>query len=125
MFTAPEKYRVKTGSFASYEHDGPNGHFVIPLSFRASAYVIASDGMDWEHVSVHIQERGKARTPTWAEMCKIKDLFWSPDAWVVQYHPAASEYVNNHPNTLHLWRPITNILSTPPSYLVGIVKEEE
>ena len=35
-----------------------------------------------------------------------KALFWDEDDCVIQYHPPRSEYVNNHQNCLHLWRPI-------------------
>jgi hypothetical protein len=56
-------------------------------------------------------------------MCHVKALFWDPEDWVVQYHPAESEYVNNHPHTLHLWRPTAATLPTPPSILVGVKDE--
>ncbi len=44
-----------------------------------------------------------------------KDMFFKEDEIVVQYHPAKSEYVNNMPNCLHLWRPTNGALPTPPS----------
>ncbi len=53
-------------------------------------------------------------------MCFIKDLFWDEDDVVVQYHPAKSDYVNNHQYTLHLWRPTEGEMPTPPSIMVGI-----
>lgn len=37
-----------------------------------------------------------------------------------QYHPPKSAYVNNHPNCLHLWRPIGIEMPRPPSIMVGI-----
>ena len=80
--------------------------------------VIASDGAGWEHVSVSL----KNRTPNWAEMCFIKDLFWNEEDCVVQFHPPKSEYVDNHPNCLHLWKPIGKQIKTPPSILVGFKK---
>lgn len=52
-------------------------------------------------------------------MCKVKDLFWEPEDWVVQYHPAKSEYISNHPGCLHLWQPLNEKLPTPPSIMVG------
>jgi hypothetical protein len=39
---------------------------------------------------------------------------------VIQYHPPESEYVNNHPNCLHLWRPTGCALPMPPSIMVGV-----
>ena len=64
--------------------------------------VIWSYGGGWEHVSID----GKNRTPTWDEMCFIKDMFFSDDECCVQYHPQKSEYVNNIPHCLHIWKPI-------------------
>ena len=55
-----------------------------------------------------------------SEMCQIKALFWDEDDCVIQYHPQSSEHVNNHPNCLHLWRPIGVSLPMPPSIMVGL-----
>lgn len=73
---------------------------------------IFSFGGGWEHLS--ISTIGEKRIPNWQEMCMFKDLFWLPEECVVQYHPAKSEYINNHPGVLHLWRPINEKLPTPP-----------
>lgn len=80
--------------------------------------IIWSFGGGWEHVSVCPYKR--SYTPSWAEMCRIKDIFWRDDETVVQYHPAKSEYVNNMPNCLHLWRPISQVMPIPPAIMVGI-----
>lgn len=77
----------------------------------------ADDGMPgepWEHVSVS----ARLGVPRWEEMCWIKDLFWGPDEWVIQYHPAAADYVNVHPNVLHLWKPVAVPIPTPPKVCV-------
>ena len=81
--------------------------------------VVWSYGGGWEHVSID----GKNRTPTWDEMCSIKDMFFSDDECCVQYHPPKSEYVNNIPHCLHIWKPIEQYsgeLPIPPSLFVGI-----
>ena len=73
----------------------------------------------WEHVSID----GKKRMPTWDEMCQLKDMFFTEDECCVQYHPQKSEYVNNIPYCLHIWKPIeqySGALPVPPSLLVGI-----
>ena len=80
--------------------------------------VIWSTGGGWDHVSVAPYKR--SYTPSWAEMCRIKDMFFWPEDVAVQYHPARSEYVNNMPNCLHLWRPQGVELPVPPSIMVGI-----
>lgn len=81
--------------------------------------VIWSYGGGWEHVSID----GKKRMPDWNEMCMLEDMFFKYDECCVQYHPPKSEYVNNIPYCLHIWRPIeeyTGKLPVPPSILVGI-----
>jgi len=78
--------------------------------------------MGWEHVSVtkRTKNRNVYSLPSWEEMCFIKDLFWSDEDTVIQYHPKKSEYVNNHPYVLHLWKPTNIELPIPNSLLVGI-----
>jgi hypothetical protein len=100
----------------------PNGIYRIMGPCGAELAIIVDDGVGtgaldgWEHVSVSTQRR----IPNWLEMCFVKDLFWNEDDWVVQFHPAKSQYVNNHPNVLHLWRPTEGNFPTPPSLLVGV-----
>lgn len=116
MFTVPEKFRVTSGPMGSSADFGNNGAFEVRLKLGQKVMVIASDQMGWEHVSVS----RKDRCPTWGEMCQIKSMFWGDDDCVVQYHPPKSAYVNNHPNCLHLWRPIGIEMPRPPSIMVGI-----
>jgi hypothetical protein len=51
--------------------------------------------------------------------CFVKNLFWEEEEVVMQLHPATSQYVNYHPNCLHLWRPMHMSILHPPSILVG------
>lgn len=53
-------------------------------------------------------------------MCFVKSLFWPPEDCVVQFHPPASEYVNNHSRCLHMWRWSRGDFPTPPAILVGV-----
>lgn len=108
-----------------------NGAFSIPLpgfGHKIIANCIVSDGSavedepefaGWEHVSVHIMEYGKQRIPTWSEMCAVKDVFWGPEETVVQFHPRKSEYINNHPFVLHLWRYKAGEFPIPNKLMVG------
>ena len=101
QFEKAEKFRVKSGPWASKIGD-VFGMFLVrhnDLGNRMTVMVAPSDS-EWQHVSVSYPYR----TPTWNEMCFIKNLFWGEDATVVQFHPKKSEYVNNHPHCLHLWR---------------------
>ena len=121
MFHVPEKHRIVTGRIASNESFGNNGAFELPpLRGGRKMFAIVSDGMGWEHVSVHVLDGKALRTPTWNEMCYVKDLFWDDEDVVMQLHPKKSEYVNNHPHVLHLWRPVEKEIPTPPSIMVGV-----
>lgn len=82
--------------------------------------IIVNDGQSggdrsgWEHVSVSLADR----TPTWDEMCAVKDLFWDKHETVMQFHPKESKYVNLHPYTLHLWKKVGVDPELPPIDLV-------
>ena len=128
MFHVPNQYRIRDGLMGSDDSFGNDGAFHIktppfPGAPKINLNTIASGGEGWEHVSVSIpnanQGPDRTRTPTWFEMCYVKDLFWDPEDCVIQYHPAASEYVNAHPGVLHLWRPIGVEIPRPPAMLVG------
>ena len=112
-----EDYRVRHGYMAS-ERGADYGKFEDVPGPCGQALRIISSGSDsetgWEHVSV-----SGRRVPNWQEMCWVKDLFWSDEDCVVQFHPARSEYVNFHPRCLHLWRPLRADMPTPPAHLVG------
>ncbi len=119
MFHVPNKYRITTDQlYGSDNTAGNNGAFFIPMLNKPSLKVIASDGMDWEHVSVSLSNR----TPTWEEMCRVKDIFWDKEDVVMQLHPAESDYVNCHQYCLHLWRPINQEIPLPDSIMVGLIK---
>jgi hypothetical protein len=117
MMRAPNRYRIRTGMGASSDADGCNGAFLLPGPIRP-LFVICSDGMGWEHVSVSIGG-DRTRTPNWLEMCHVKGVFWDDEDVVMQLHPRASEYVNHHAGCLHLWRPIGVTIPTPPMFMVG------
>lgn len=95
-----------TGNRGAFLVNGPTGLL----------QVIVSDQMGWEHVSVTYHK--KKRIPTWDDMCFVKDLFWAEDEVVVQYHPAKTDYINNHEHVLHLWRPVVVVLPVPPKEMV-------
>jgi hypothetical protein len=89
---------------------GPCGALLRIIA--GAAEVPESEG--WEHVSVSIDRRN----PNWQEMCFVKDLFWSADELVVQFHPPTSAHINVHPHCLHLWRPGDGHIRLPPRILV-------
>ncbi len=76
--------------------------------------VVFSWGGDWDHVSASYANR----CLTWEEMCMIKDIFFDEYETVIQYHPAKKDYINDHPYTLHLWRPQKEKIPIPPKHMV-------
>lgn len=77
--------------------------------------IMASSGMDWDHVSVSRANR----CPNWPEMEQVKHLFFRDDETAMQLHVPPIEHINCHPNCLHLWRPHTQEIPRPPSIMVG------
>lgn len=110
------KYRNKKAARMIYRNAGDdhNGVFSIPAEGYALS-VIASDGGGWDHVSV---SRTDGETPTWNDMCRIKDLFFDAGETVVQFHPKKSEYVNTHAGCLHLWKKQGQEIELPPQIFV-------
>lgn len=96
----------------------PGGRITAAGQSGQRLYCIASNGEGWEHVSVSVPNT--RRCPTWEEMAFVKDQFWHPDECVIQYHPPDDQYVNTHPYTLHLWRPLEFWIPVPPRELVGL-----
>ena len=132
-WTHLEAHRITAPDNPHSSNEGEHfGQFIIKLTHFTALCIIATEGDpegdsdcgaagEWEHVSVHARE-GKRfsapRTPTWAEMCFTKELFWEDDEAVVQYHPPKVSYVNQHPHVLHLWRHRTTPIPLPPTVCV-------
>jgi hypothetical protein len=110
MFHVPEAARI---------HDGPMGS--APNVGQWGAFYVPSPEPGWEHVSVNAIRGKQSRCPSWKEMTHVKDLFWDAEDVVMQLHPRRSQYVNAHPNVLHLWRPTHMVIPEPPAVLVGPV----
>lgn len=116
-----EQFRHREGRMGS-ETGERQGVFYIQR-VRTFFIFIASIGdaeIPWEHVSLRAKDYKGERCPTWEEMCWAKSLFWDDEETVVQYHPPKSDYVNNHPHVLHLWKPAAIELPRPPSIAVGV-----
>lgn len=109
-------------TFGTDASAGFNGFFCMTIN-GLPVKCIVSDGDGWKHVSVSVH--GSNMPPSWSIMCKVKNLFWEPDDWVVQFHPAKSEYVDCHPGALHLWQPTNVELPKPNRLMVGPKNEED
>lgn len=87
------------------ENGESGGHGFITFGNLKDCHVIwgRSEGGQYDHVSI----APKRRTPTWEEMCKVKDMFFYDEEECYQVFPKKSEYVNLHKYCLHIWRDIT------------------
>jgi len=114
---------TEPGRYHSWRGD-PFGAFRLQGPCGAALVIMANDAWEGSHGWEHVSVSNRHRTPNWQEMCFVKDLFWNDEDWVVQFHPARSQYVNLHPYTLHLWRKPGTEFPTPPPELVGPQKTE-
>lgn len=105
---------------AEAPNDGMGGRYYDSISGKWLHFIFSYQ-MGWEHLSVSMPNK----TPTWDQMCKMKDIFWGDDETCIEYHPRKADYVNNHPHCLHIWKPTEEMLPTPPSIMVGFKSEEE
>ncbi len=76
--------------------------------------ISSGSGDRWEHVSVSCRDR----CPTWEEMAKVKDLFWSDSETVLQFHPRGVEYIDEMSFCLHLWKRRGENHPLPPRELI-------
>ena len=75
-------------------------------------------GIDHRHYNETRYHGVKHRIiPTWEDMCRLKEIFFRDDEAVIQIHPQKSEYVNNMPNCLHLWK-YQGDMPLPPAWMV-------
>lgn len=122
------KCRIKEGldpAWTSTDADGMNGSFLISFHHGKSVEwlgAIASDEEGWEHVSVTNQTTRKSHLvcPSWEMMCRIKRAFWDDEECVVEFHVPMSEWINEHPGCLHLWKKTGYEFPRPPSLFVGL-----
>lgn len=123
-----ERFRYQLKTFERTKAGDHFGCFIIPAG-TALLRCVVDDGRDpactgeecgWEHVSISVSDYKGTRIPLWSEMCWAKGLFWDDEECVVQYHPPKSDYVNQHPHCLHLFRHIEKQFPCPPSVLVGL-----
>lgn len=109
---APEIWR-KMGTAVDYNRKRV-GAFIVRHN-EIDLRIIASGGGGWDHVSVSTENR----CPTWEEMELIAKLFFNDDEVAMQLHVPKTDHINNHPYTLHWWRPRVNQkIPLPPKHYV-------
>lgn len=59
---------------AEAPNDGMGGYYYDSISNKRLNFIFSYQ-MGWEHLSVSMP----SRTPTWEQMCKMKDIFWGKD----------------------------------------------
>lgn len=113
----PDQYRAKHPFGFEHKPGDPFGWFMIPSPIKENQWIaVMADGQtEWEHVSASLRNR----TPTWDEMCHLKNLFWEENEMVVQFHPEKEDYINNAKNCLHIWK-YKGFMPKPPTCYVGI-----
>lgn len=61
-----------------------------------------ANGTQWTHASCIREDR----LPSWEDLKAVKRWFIGNDRAAVQTLPKEADYVNVHPNCLHLWAPM-------------------
>lgn len=54
----------------------------------------------------------------WANHPVLRAMFFGEDERVMQFHPPKSEYINNYPYCLRLWKPVDTEIPHPPMICV-------
>lgn len=118
-WSAIESFRFQLPGFES-PAGATFGWFVFKFGSKLiRCMTVDGEETGWEHVSVSVAIGRKTRMPTWDEMCFVKGKFWEEEEAVIQFHPPKSEYVNNHPHCLHLWKYTKGEFPLPDSIFVG------
>lgn len=78
-------------------------HFPYSRNIGEHANIKANNYPDQEYKRVFMYV--DFRCPTWPEMVELANMFFNPGEIVIQFHPIASEYVNETKTALHLWEP--------------------
>lgn len=113
------RYRLEKEERECYGINGDSGNGLFKVFVEGkSFFCVASNGGGWDHVSVSPCNTRRKHCPTWEEMCVIKNMFFDEEETVIQYHPPKSEYVNDYPYCLHLWRPQHIDVPRPPLLFV-------
>ena len=105
-----EKSNGFGGTYCIFENK--NGR----AKLKQQLHFIFSWACGFEHLSVSTP----TRTPTWEEMCIMKDIFWQDDEECMQLHPKKENYIDNMKYCLHIWRPINQAIPMPPNIMVGL-----
>lgn len=90
--SAPFEFIFYASPYVHYRH--AHSDLLVITSGR-----VEKDGKRWIHVSMSYP----TKLPGWGVYRMVKDRFIGRDKKAIQVLPADSEYVNVHPNVLHMW----------------------
>lgn len=113
-----DRFRMRTEAIIRHYGSAGNavcGAFMMPADTDDFLRVIASNAGGWDHVSVSLAKR----CPTWAEMERVKRLFFKPEEMAMQLHVPVEAHINFHNFCLHLWRPHKGEIPRPPGWMVA------
>lgn len=127
-----EEIKKTMGMKIKAEKKNGFGGSILPVEYKNGKAKIIQDYdkvlnfmFSWACGFEHLSVSTTVKTPTWEQMCKMKDIFWNEDEVCMQLHPAKENYIDNMSYCLHIWRPINKEIPTPPNLMVGIRPDEE
>lgn len=109
-----EQYRVRLPGYDPHPEAGAF-RMASPVDGE-DLRIVATSGMDWDHVSVS----RKDRCPDWTELEHVKRIFFWPYECAMQLHVPVADHINNNEFCLHIWRPQKVEIPRPPGILVGV-----
>ena len=65
--------------------------------------IVSEENHDDGFTYLHVSFSRRSRLPTYEDLDRVRKAFIGEDRESVQVFPKREEYVNLHPNTLHLW----------------------
>lgn len=127
-----EEIKQTMGMKIKAEKNNGFGGSIFPVEYKKGKAKVIQDYdkvlnfmFSWACGFEHLSVSTTVKTPTWEQMCKMKDIFWKEDEVCMQLHPAKENYINNMDYCLHIWRPTNQKIPTPPNLMVGIRPDEE
>lgn len=97
MKSRTEIEKIAAYGFKVIESDDSGGMGIMRMAPFDKTSIV------WTFIDRHVSVSPRNHTPSWIDMCIIKDLFYNEEDEVWQCHPKKSEYVNINKNCLHLW----------------------
>lgn len=92
-------------------------HFSEPWTVILSVENHPEPDGSGDRLWLHCSTARRDRLPKWRELVDVRDWFLGRDTTAYQVIPSRAEYINIHPNCLHLWVPVGRRLT--PDFTCG------